>query len=50
MSIRYIKERAEEQKNGNGKPFFAILSVQPPHDPYVASEEYMQRDTPGKVE
>lgn len=50
LLIRYIRERAAEQQAGNGKPFFAILSVQPPHDPYVAPEEYMQRYNAGTVE
>ncbi len=30
-------------------PFFMVLSVQPPHDPYVAPEPWMQRHTPGRV-
>ncbi len=50
LLIRYIKERAEERKSGEGRPFFAILSVQPPHDPYVAPEEFMERYTPGRIE
>ena len=50
LLIKYIKDRAEAQKNGDDKPFFAVLSVQPPHDPYVAPPEYMQRYTPGKIE
>ena len=41
LLIRYIKEQPKE------KPFFAALSVQPPHDPYVAPAEFMQRHTPG---
>lgn len=31
------------------QPFFAVLSVQPPHDPYVAPEPWMQRHSPGTV-
>ncbi|MCU0227187.1 MAG: sulfatase [Bryobacterales bacterium] len=50
LLIRYIRDRSEARKNGDDKPFFAILSVQPPHDPYVAPEEYMQRYTPAKIE
>ncbi len=30
-------------------PFFMVLSVQPPHDPYVAPEPWMQRHTSGRV-
>ena len=44
LLIRYIKHRPNE------KPFFAALSVQPPHDPYVAPAEFMQRHTPGRIE
>lgn len=31
------------------QPFFLVLSVQPPHDPYVAPEEWMRRHTPGRI-
>ena len=31
-------------------PFFAVLSVQPPHNPYLAPEEWMQRHNPASVE
>ncbi len=31
------------------RPFFAVLSVQPPHIPYVAPDEYMQRYDPAKI-
>lgn len=30
-------------------PFFAVLSVQPPHNPYVAPAEFMGRHTPGEI-
>ena len=30
-------------------PFFVTLSVQPPHDPYVAPEQWMRRHTPGAI-
>ena len=32
------------------QPFFAVLSVQPPHNPYVAPPEYMARHRPGQVQ
>lgn len=38
--IKYLNEQAAQQKNG-GKPFFAVLSVQPPHNPNVAPAKYM---------
>jgi len=31
------------------KPFFAVLSVQPPHDPYRAPPEYMARHDPARL-
>lgn len=50
LIIRYVKEKAALQKAGKGKPFFACLSVQPPHDPYGAPEEYMSRYNPARIE
>lgn len=52
LLIRYIKERGEERKRNaaSAKPFFAALSVQPPHDPYVAPEEFMSRYNPAHLE
>lgn len=47
--IAYLNERALEEDAGNGRPFFAVLSVQPPHDPYVAPAEWMARHTPATV-
>ena len=31
------------------QPFFAVLSVQPPHDPYVAPAEWMEPHRPAEV-
>jgi arylsulfatase A-like enzyme len=45
LFIKYIRERGADKK-----PFFASLSVQPPHDPYVAPPEYMRRFAPAKLE
>lgn len=47
MLIDYVRGRGERQESS---PFFAVLSVQPPHDPYVAPEEWMARHTSGDVE
>lgn len=51
LLIQYIKERGEEQQRDSvtAKPFFAALSVQPPHDPYVAPEEFMSRYNPAQL-
>jgi arylsulfatase A-like enzyme len=50
LLIAYVKEQAALQREGRGKPFFACLSVQPPHDPYGAPEEYMSRYNPARIE
>jgi len=49
LLIKYLKDRAEDEKNGKGKPFFAVLSVQPPHDPNVAPESFMANYDPAKI-
>lgn len=35
--------------DGASQPFFAVLSVQPPHNPYVAPAAWMAHHTPGTV-
>lgn len=50
LFIKYIRERGTEQQAGKGKPFFAALSVQPPHNPYVAPEEYMRHFSGGQLQ
>ncbi len=47
--IAWIREQARRMREGRGAPFFAVLSVQPPHDPYVAPPDWMARHTPGAV-
>jgi len=49
LFIGYIKDRAEEKRKGQSQPFFAVLSVQPPHDPYLAPAEWMGRHNPAGV-
>jgi len=49
LLIDYIHKQSENHAKGNAKPFFAVLSVQPPHDPYVAPEQYMRRHGPFTV-
>ncbi len=48
LMIDYINEKGSVLQT-DSEPFFAVLSVQPPHDPYVAPEEYMKRHNPGTV-
>jgi arylsulfatase A-like enzyme len=50
LLISYIRERGDDRKAGNARPFFAVLSVQPPHNPYLAPPEWMVHHTPGQVE
>jgi arylsulfatase A-like enzyme len=42
--LSYLGERA-----GQAQPFFAILSLQPPHDPYVAPADWMARHIPAQI-
>lgn len=49
MLLDYLKLRGQSQTQDNGQPFFAVLSVQPPHDPYVAPAEWMERHNPADV-
>ncbi|MDP6116961.1 MAG: sulfatase [Planctomycetota bacterium] len=42
--ISFLEQRGHEQ------PFFAVLSVQPPHDPHVAPPEYEERYDPDALE
>ena len=51
LLIRYLTDRAAERTNGaTAKPFFAVMSVQPPHDPYVAPERFMANYNPQRIE
>ncbi len=46
--IRHLEKRAEGPSN-EAQPFFAALSVQPPHDPYVAPEKSMAGRSAGRI-
>jgi arylsulfatase A-like enzyme len=53
LLIAYVKDRAEERRTSTARPaaqpFFAILSVQPPHNPYVAPERFMANYNPERL-
>jgi len=49
LLIKHLKSRAEAAKTGDARPFFAVLSVQPPHNPYVAPPAYMDRHKPDQI-
>lgn len=38
------------RRHADSKPFFAAMSAQPPHNPYVAPQEFMARHTPAQVQ
>ncbi len=48
--VDYILERGKARRAGQAKPFFAVLSVQPPHNPYLAPAEWMVHHTPAQVQ
>lgn len=50
LLLEYLADRSREKEEGNARPFFASLSVQPPHGPYVAPEEWTRRHDSGKIE
>jgi arylsulfatase A-like enzyme len=50
LLLDYIADRSQLKAAGQARPFFAVLSVQPPHDPYLAPAAWMQRHTPAQVQ
>jgi arylsulfatase A-like enzyme len=50
LLIDYLRKQGQARRGGSEQPFFAVLSVQPPHNPYLAPVEYMARHTPGRVQ
>jgi len=55
LLLNYLRRRvpgdAEHEAGGarKGVPFFAVLSVQPPHPPYVAPEKFTSRFVPSDI-
>ncbi len=49
LLIDYIKEQGDKVQNGEDTNFFASLSVQPPHNPYTAPAEYMEKYNPNTL-
>lgn len=45
LTIEYLQFIAKQND-----PFFLVLSVQPPHDPYVAPAEYMKKFSPSSIQ
>jgi arylsulfatase A-like enzyme len=50
MLIDYIRKRSAGNDADGARPFFAVLSVQPPHDPYLAPARFMERYHPAGVQ
>lgn len=50
LLLAYIAARKPAGGAAPRKPFFAVLSVQPPHDPYLAPAEFMTRHNPARLE
>lgn len=49
LLINYVKERGQEAKSGKNQPFFAVLSVEPPHNPHLAPAEFMSHYNGGQL-
>ncbi len=50
LFMDWLGQQAGIKAESNGKPFFGVLSLQPPHDPYVAPDEDMKRHRPSDVQ
>lgn len=49
LLIERLEAESQRMKRGAASPFFAVLSVQPPHNPYVAPPEFTGRHSPAGV-
>jgi len=43
LFLDYLGDRAQAKAAGDSQPFFAVLSVQPPHDPYIAPTPFRNK-------
>jgi arylsulfatase A-like enzyme len=50
LAIERLRREAAARARGEGRPFFLVVSVQPPHNPYVAPAADMARHRPALVE
>lgn len=48
--LRQQKNRQDQAGDDQEEPFFAALSVQPPHAPCLAPDQWMQRHHPERIE
>jgi arylsulfatase A-like enzyme len=49
LLIKYVRERGAEARAAKAQPFFAALSVQPPHNPYIAPEAFRRNYNPAQL-
>jgi arylsulfatase A-like enzyme len=49
MLIDNLRQHNREKRHGSDAPFFTAMSVQPPHDPYIAPAEYMAKHNPASL-
>lgn len=49
LLVEYLTQADSGAPAETPRPFFAVLSVQPPHDPYLAPADWMARHTPGAI-
>lgn len=50
LFIDHLRQHVRAQTADQPQPFFGVLSVQPPHDPYVAPADFMAHYTPGTID
>ncbi|MCP4642104.1 MAG: sulfatase-like hydrolase/transferase [bacterium] len=48
--VEYVDAQGRDTAAKAKRPFFAVLSVQPPHSPYRAPEEWMKRHRPEDIQ
>ena len=50
LFIKCVKQRSADKMGGKPKPFFGVISVEPPHNPYVAPPSFMTRYNAQQIE
>lgn len=49
LLINRLERESDRMKGDCTDPFFAVLSVQPPHNPYVAPSKFTDRHSPAEI-
>lgn len=50
LAIQEVKTYSKRKQDGNETPFFMVISMQPPHDPYVAPAQNVAHYPPSKIQ